>query len=75
MANFFYQLGGNVVGPLTGIDLREAAFAGRVVPDTLVTDEKAIIWVPASRLQNLFDATGRPLPHPPETQAYLESLR
>src|SRR5688572_23072231 len=75
MANFYYQFQERVVGPVNGIDLREAAFAGKVVNNTLIADEKAMIWVPASHIRGLFDDTGKPLPHPPETQAYLESLR
>ena len=59
---------GRVIGPLTGIDLREAAFAGKVTPVTLVAASPNGNWVPATRVKNLFDDDGKPLPHPPGSE-------
>ena len=50
---FFYQVMGDVFGPIAGIDLREKAVAGDVTPDTLVKVGDAGDWVHARRLSNL----------------------
>jgi S1-C subfamily serine protease len=68
MADFYYRSGEEVVGPLTGIQLREAAFARQVFPDTLVASSKYGPWSVAAQVKGLFDERGRPLPHPPEAQ-------
>ena len=39
MAEFYYRKGDHVSGPMTGIELREAAFAGHVVPNTLIAND------------------------------------
>ena len=75
MADFYYRIGDESIGPLTGIELREAAFAGRVVPDTFVATSEYGPWVPASRIKNLFDANGITLPHPPDAQRLIEKAR
>jgi guanosine-3',5'-bis(diphosphate) 3'-pyrophosphohydrolase len=61
--DFYYQVMGEVFGPLTGIELRERAVAGDVTTDTLVRVEADGEWVYARRLKNLFDKLGRPIPH------------
>ena len=50
MADFYYRLGEEVVGPLTGIQLREAAFAGHVVLSTLVANSEHGPWSIAARV-------------------------
>lgn len=69
MADFYYRSGKEIVGPLTGIQLREAAFAGLVAEDTLVSNSAQGPWSRALRVKGLFDERGRPLPHPPVAQA------
>lgn len=72
---FYYGFDGKVVGPVTGIELREAAFAGRVRPTTPVSTGPSSWWVTALYVRGLFDAQGQPLPHPPETLQFLELTR
>jgi hypothetical protein len=72
---FYYLSGLAVVGPLTGIELREAAFANKVVSDTLVTNKASGPWVAANRVNGLFDIHGRPLPHPPDALRQIEQRR
>jgi hypothetical protein len=64
---FFYQIDSTIIGPVTGIDLRDATLAGNVVPETLIANDPDGEWVSAIRIRGLFDERGRPLPHPPET--------
>ena len=61
---FFYQVLGETLGPMSGVELRDKALAGEVRPDTLVRLGTEGDWVSASRLSNLFDAQGMALPHP-----------
>ncbi|MBI2478186.1 MAG: trypsin-like peptidase domain-containing protein, partial [Planctomycetia bacterium] len=75
MADYYFRSGEEVVGPLTGIELREAAFAGRVVLDTLVANSEQGPWSLALRVKGLFDERGRPLPHPPETEQLIADTR
>lgn len=72
MADFYYRRGESVIGPLTGIELREAAFAGSLGPDTLVAASHDGPWVPARRVNGLYGQDGRPLPHPLEAQRIIE---
>ena len=60
------RAGDEIVGPMTGIELRNAALAEEVVPMTLVATNADGPWHPAKRVRGLFDDEGRPLPHPPE---------
>jgi hypothetical protein len=69
---FYYQLDGNVIGPATGIELRNAALAGNVTPRTLVANDPNGEWLLAVFVHGLFDEGGTPLPHPPETSQFLE---
>ena len=64
---FYYRSNGSVVGPMTGVDLRESAFVGNVKTVTLVANDPAGPWVEAGRIRGLFDANGKPLPHPTAT--------
>jgi hypothetical protein len=72
---FFVQRGDEVEGPLSGIQLREQAFRGEITPESTVKVGRDGEWVSAARLHGLFDSEGDTLPHPPETQAYIERLR
>ena len=60
---FFYQVMGEVFGPITGVDLRERAADGDVTTDTLVRIGTDGEWVHARRLKNLFDDGGRAITH------------
>jgi hypothetical protein len=70
---FYYQLDGTVIGPVTGIDLRDAALAGNVAPTTLIANDPDGEWIAAIRIRGLFNESGKPLPHPLETQQHLAS--
>jgi hypothetical protein len=60
---------------MAGIDLREAAFVGAVVPATLISNNLAGPWFTASCAVGLFDKQGNPLPHPPETLQEMKAFR
>jgi 5'-deoxynucleotidase YfbR-like HD superfamily hydrolase len=66
---FFYQVMGEVMGPITGVELRERAAAGDVQMDTLVRIGGDGQWVHARRLKNLFDDSGRAIGHEEMLQA------
>jgi hypothetical protein len=66
---FFYQVMGDVFGPITGVELRERAADGDVAIDTLVRIGSDGQWVHARRLKNLFDDNGRAIPHDEVMQA------
>jgi guanosine-3',5'-bis(diphosphate) 3'-pyrophosphohydrolase len=66
---FFYQVMGEVFGPITGVDLRERAADGDVTTDTLVRIGTDGEWVHARRLKNLFDDGGRAISHEEVMQA------
>ena len=74
--DFFVELEGAVDGPMSGIEVRELALKGKVTPETRIglsqAGESKLRWFPARRLSGLFDAAGKPLPHPPLTQAYMK---
>ena len=60
---YFQHSDGRGFGPITGRELRDAAVAGDVNPETLVSMNPAISWAPASRVQGLFDESGRAISH------------
>jgi hypothetical protein len=60
---FYYQLMGEIFGPLSGIELRDKALSGDVTPDTLVRINEDGDWVSAARIKNLFDERGRAISH------------
>ena len=75
--DFFVELDGAVDGPTSGIEVRELALQGKLTPQTRVAlsrGESKLRWVPAQKVNGLFDGSGRVLPHPPITQAYLDRL-
>lgn len=61
--DFYFQVMGEVFGPINGVALREKAVAGDVTPETLVRVGTEGDWVHARRLSNLFDERGRGIPH------------
>ena len=60
---FYYQVMGEQVGPLSGLELRARAVAGDVTVETPVRVGAEGEWLPAARLHNLFDPSGRPISH------------
>ena len=60
---FYYQIMGKTFGPMSGVELRQKALEGDVEPNTLVRSGSNGEWYPASRYNNLFDATGKPITH------------
>jgi len=67
---FFYQVMGEVFGPISGRELREKAVSGDITTETLVRIGGEGDWVHARRLSNLFDEHGRGIPH----QEFMQSL-
>jgi mannose-6-phosphate isomerase-like protein (cupin superfamily) len=67
--------GSQVQGPVAGIEIRELAFRGVITPETQVQLEGHGRWVDARKLKGLFSADGSVLPHPEETQEYLQRLK
>ena len=68
---FYFKHEGNVVGPMTGAELRECTHVGNVVSTTLVATDPHGEWVVASHIRGLFKEYGKPLPHPNEGQRFL----
>ncbi len=68
--DFYYQVMGDVFGPISGVVLREKAVAGDVTTETLVRVGEQGEWVHARRLSNLFDENGRGIPH----QEFMQTL-
>ncbi len=60
--DFYFNLMGEVIGPVTGVELRQKALDGDVTPDTFLRIGAEGEWVSASRLKSLFDAPERPSP-------------
>ena len=60
---FYYQIDGSIIGPVNGIQLRQAALAGQIVPVTLVANDPNGKWVTANHVRGLFDESGRPKRH------------
>ncbi len=68
---FYYQVMGEVVGPVSGVELRAKAVEQVVAHDTLVRVGADGTWVPAKRLKGLFNEHGSPIAQPtrqPETR-------
>ena len=67
MSRFFLKTSSETVaGPFTGIELREAAMANLVAPDTGVAGSAEGPWMRAADV-GLFSEQNVPLPHPPGT--------
>lgn len=63
--DFWYKRNDEVVGPVDGAAVRQAALRGIIRPDTLIR-KGGSNWVPAKQLKGLFDRQGRPIAHPPD---------
>ena len=61
--HFYYQIMGETFGPMSGVELRQKSLEGDVEPNTLVRSGVNGEWYSASRYNNLFDATGKPITH------------
>ena len=56
MADWYYTVGDERLGPVSGSQLRQLATAGTVTPHTLVWTEGAADWAPAAKVKGLFPA-------------------
>ena len=54
MAEWYYRIAGQVVGPLAAEQLKALAAGGRLAPNDPVAQSPAGPWVPASRVKALF---------------------
>jgi len=63
-SQWFYQVMGEEVGPISSAELRNLAQRGAVKQDTPVRNRPDQIWVPAERVQGLF-AVSNLAPPPP----------
>jgi len=61
---FYYQVMGEVIGPVSGTELRQKALDQTIAEDTVVRIGADGNWVAANRLKGLFDENGKPIPHP-----------
>jgi hypothetical protein len=61
MADWFYKLMGEEVGPVSSKQIRQAAAERRIQPDTLVRREGSSVWISADRIRGLFNAEGIPI--------------
>ena len=66
MAEFFVKTDSSSVGPFSGIELREAAMAGILCPESLISGSAAGPWMKAQDI-GLYSEKKMPLPHPPGT--------
>lgn len=65
---WYYEVMGSTVGPLTSAELRQGVLSGKIQPDTPVrlgTDGK---WQSADRIKGLLDAPTAPSSVPPASQ-------
>ncbi|EMI56977.1 hypothetical protein RSSM_01576 [Rhodopirellula sallentina SM41] len=67
MASFYIKTDLAVVGPFTGIEIREATMAGIIRPNSYLGHQSDGPWVAAAGA-GLFDEKGNALPHPAGTQ-------
>jgi S1-C subfamily serine protease/tetratricopeptide (TPR) repeat protein len=61
--HFYYQIMGETFGPMSGVELRQKSLEGDVGPNTLVRSGVNGEWYSASRYNNLFDESGKPITH------------
>lgn len=67
MSVFYVIADHAVVGPMTGIELREATLAGIIAPDSVIGATPEGPWYSADQV-GLFSEKKVPLPHPPGTK-------
>jgi hypothetical protein len=63
MKAFFVRTDSGASGPFTGVELREAALAGLLTPETVISGSASGPWTPAYEA-GLFSDKRVPLPHP-----------
>jgi hypothetical protein len=63
MTAFFVRTDSGASGPFTGVELREAALAGLLTPETVISGTPSGPWTPAYEA-GLFSEGRIPLPHP-----------
>jgi hypothetical protein len=63
MTAFFVRTDAGASGPFTGVELREAALASLLTPETVISDQPTGPWTPAFEA-GLFSDKRVPLPHP-----------
>ena len=56
-SEWFYQVMGNQVGPVSSVELRNLAQRGAISRDTLVRKAPGSAWVLAERVQGLFSVS------------------
>ena len=66
-SQWFYQVMGEQVGPVSSSDLRNLAQHGTLSADTLVRKAPSSDWVLAERVQGLLSTPTATTPHPPVT--------
>ena len=66
-SQWFCQVMGKQVGPVSSIGLRNLAKQGTISPETLVRKAPDDEWVPAKRVQGLFSNSDATMPPPPVT--------
>lgn len=62
MANWYYKLGDQAIGPMDAKQLKQLAASKRLQPDDLVRMGEDSEWVPATRVKGLFPAPAAPSP-------------
>lgn len=71
MTNWYFQLMGDTIGPLSGAELRERAINGQITADTLISRDGTDKWIFADRVNGLLDivpeSTAKPSERPPIT--------
>ena len=63
-AEWYFRVMGAEFGPVSATELVEHAADGKIRPDTEVRKGKGA-WIPASRVANLQETSGRSLNRPP----------
>jgi hypothetical protein len=74
MTAFFVRTDRSVAGPFTGVELREAALAGIIRHDAVISGAAEGPWYRASDI-GLFSDKNIALPHPPDTSVPLYQVR
>jgi hypothetical protein len=74
MSNFFLLTHEAIVGPMTGVELREAALAGILHHKCVVGGARGGPWHLSSEI-GLFSDQGVPLPHPPGVQVPMYQVK
>ena len=74
MADWYYQVMGEAVGPVLSKELRGKAIGGEVQKDTLVRKGAEGKWVSAIRVKGLFDGIDTPAESPEAESAKVVPL-